>query len=146
MTKVAPIEQRKADHIKINLEKDVRSALITGLENYHFTHEALPELDLERVDASLKLFDKQLAAPILISSMTGGTDEAETINLRLAETAYVMRTAMGVGSQRAAIEHPEQAKTFQVRRVAPDIFCLQMSGQSNSIMAIALTNADARWI
>ncbi|HXQ33297.1 MAG TPA: type 2 isopentenyl-diphosphate Delta-isomerase, partial [Anaerolineales bacterium] len=121
MTKVAPIEQRKADHIKINLEKDVRSALTTGLENYHFTHEALPELDLERVDASLKLFDKLLAAPILISSMTGGTDEAETINLRLAETAYVMRTAMGVGSQRTAIEHPEQARTFQVRRVAPDI-------------------------
>jgi isopentenyl-diphosphate delta-isomerase len=53
--------------------------------------------------------------------MTGGTEEAETINLRLAETAYVMRVAMGVGSQRAAIEHPEQAKTFQVRRVAPDI-------------------------
>jgi isopentenyl-diphosphate Delta-isomerase len=121
MTKVAPIEQRKADHIKINLEKDVRSALTTGLENYHFTHEALPELDLEHVDTSLKLFDKELAAPILISSMTGGTEEAERINLRLAETAYVMRAAMGVGSQRAAIEHPEQAKTFQVRRVAPDI-------------------------
>ena len=121
MSKVAPIEQRKADHIKINLEKDVRSALTTGLENYHFTHEALPELDLEQVDPSLKLFDKELAAPILISSMTGGTEEAETINLRLAETAYVMRVAMGVGSQRAAIEHPEQAKTFQVRRVAPDI-------------------------
>ena len=47
MPKVAPIDQRKADHIKINLEKDVRSALTTGLENYHFTHEALPELDLE---------------------------------------------------------------------------------------------------
>ncbi|HET9908824.1 MAG TPA: type 2 isopentenyl-diphosphate Delta-isomerase [Anaerolineales bacterium] len=121
MSKVAPIEQRKADHIKINLEKDVRSALTTGLENYHFMHEALPELDLDHVDTSLKLFDKELAAPILISSMTGGTEEAETINLRLAETAYVMRVAMGVGSQRAAIEHPEQAKTFQVRRVAPDI-------------------------
>jgi len=121
MTKVAPIGQRKADHIKINLEKDVRSALTTGLENYHFTHEALPELNLEHVDTSLKLFDKLLAAPILISSMTGGTEEAETINLRLAETAYVMRAAMGVGSQRAAIEHPEQVRTFQVRRVAPDI-------------------------
>ena len=54
MTKVAPIEQRKADHIKINLEKDVRSALTTGLEHYHFTHEALPELDLKRVDTSLE--------------------------------------------------------------------------------------------
>ena len=121
MSKVAPIHQRKADHIKINLEKDVRSALTTGLENYHFIHEALPELDLERVDTSLKLFGKILAAPILISSMTGGTSEAETINLRLAEAAQEMKIAMGVGSQRAAIEHPEQAQTFQVRRVASDI-------------------------
>src|SRR6476659_4917039 len=121
MSKVAPIDQRKADHIKINLEKDVRSALTTGLENYHFTHEALPELDLEQVDTSLSLFGKRLAAPILISSMTGGTSDAETINLRLAEAAQQMKIAMGIGSQRAAIEHPEQARTFQVRRVAPDI-------------------------
>ena len=121
MPKVAPIDQRKADHIKINLEKDVRSALTTGLEKYRFTHEALPELDLERIDTSLSLFGKPLAAPMLISSMTGGTAEAETINLRLAAAAQETRIAMGVGSQRAAIEHPEKAKTFQVRRVAPDI-------------------------
>ncbi len=121
MTKVAPIDQRKADHIKINLEQDVRSALTTGLENYHFIHEALPELDLNRLDTTVRLFGKLLAAPTLISSMTGGTAEAETINLRLAEAAQEMKIAMGVGSQRAAIEHPEQEKTFQVRRVAKDI-------------------------
>ena len=121
MTKVAPIDQRKADHLKINLEQDVRSGLTTGLENYHFIHEALPELDLDHIDTSLELFGKKLNAPILISSMTGGTAEAETINLHLAEAAQEMKIPMGVGSQRAAIEHPEQAKTFQVRRVAPDI-------------------------
>ncbi|HQX16302.1 MAG TPA: type 2 isopentenyl-diphosphate Delta-isomerase [Anaerolineales bacterium] len=121
MTKVAPIDQRKADHIKINLEQDVRSALTTGLENYRFIHEALPELDLNRLNTTVDLFHKLLASPILISSMTGGTAEAETINLRLAEAAQEMKIAMGVGSQRAAIEHPEQARTFQVRRVAPDI-------------------------
>ena len=121
MAKVAPIDQRKADHIKINLERDVRSALTTGLETYRFVHEALPELDLERVDTGLQLFNKSLGAPILISSMTGGTAEAELINIRLAEAAQEMRIAMGVGSQRAAIEDPAQAKTFQVRRAAPDI-------------------------
>jgi len=121
MTKVAPIDQRKADHIKINLEQDVRSALTTGLETYHFVHEALPELDLNRIDTTLNLFGKTLTSPTLVSSMTGGTAEAETINLRLAEAAQECRVAMGVGSQRAAIEHPEQAQTFQVRRVAPDI-------------------------
>lgn len=121
MSKVAPIDQRKADHIKINLEKDVRSALTTRLEDYHFVHEALPEVDLGQIDTSVELFAARLEAPILISSMTGGTADAEAINLRLAEAAQEMKIAMGVGSQRAAIENPEQAKTFQVRRVAPDI-------------------------
>src|SRR5690242_43932 len=121
MSKVAPIDQRKADHIKINLEKDVRSALTTGLERYQFVHEALPELDLDQIDTSISLFGKRLAAPVLISSMTGGTAEAESINLRLAEAAQEAGIAMGVGSQRAAIENPDQAKTFQVRRAAPDI-------------------------
>jgi len=121
MRKVAPIEERKADHIRINLEKDVRSALTTGLEKYRFIHEALPELNLDEVDTGLTLFGKRLDAPILISSMTGGTPQAGTINRRLAEAAQATRTAMGVGSQRAALEDESQAKTFQVRKYAPDI-------------------------
>jgi isopentenyl-diphosphate Delta-isomerase len=120
--KAAPIEERKSDHIKINLERDVRSALTTGLENYHFIHQALPELDLDRVDPGLSLFGVKLAAPILISSMTGGTEEAGEINQRLAEAAQEVGVAMGVGSQRAALEHPEQTPTFAItRKVAPDI-------------------------
>lgn len=121
MSKVAPITERKDDHIKINLERDVRSALTTGLENVYFIHEALPELDLDEVDTRLSLFGKQLQAPILVSSMTGGTKDAGSINMRLAEAAQECGLAMGVGSQRAAIEHPEQADSFRVRKVAPDI-------------------------
>jgi isopentenyl-diphosphate delta-isomerase len=121
MSKVAPIEERKADHIKINLEKDVHSALTSGLEKYRFVHEALPELNLDKVNTSLELFHKWLHASILISSMTGGTDQARTFNLRLAEAAQSARIAMGVGSQRAALEDPKQAGSFQVRKVAPDI-------------------------
>jgi isopentenyl-diphosphate delta-isomerase len=121
MSKVAPIDQRKSDHLKINLEQDVRSALTTGLENLRFIHQALPELDLNQVDTSLSLFGKKLQAPILVSSMTGGTAEAQSINMRLAEAAQAAGIAMGVGSQRAAIEHPELAATFQIRRAAPDI-------------------------
>lgn len=152
MSKVAPIDQRKADHIKINLEKDVRSALTTGLENYHFVHEALPELDLDQIDTSLSLFGKQLSAPILISSMTGGTADAETINLHLAEAAQEMKIAMGVGSQRAAIENLDQAKTFQVRRAAPDILlfanlgAVQLNygyGLEQCRLAVDMIEADA---
>ncbi len=73
MAKVPTTDQRKADQLKINLEKNVRSGLSTGLERYRFIHEAMPELNLESINTSLSLFGKQMNAPILISSMTGGT-------------------------------------------------------------------------
>lgn len=121
MTKVTQTSARKSDHIRINLEEDVRSGLTTGLENYRFIHQALPELDLDEVDFSAQIFGKVLKAPFLISSMTGGTDEGATINRRLAEAAQETGIAMGLGSQRAAIENPKVAGTFKVRSVAPDI-------------------------
>jgi len=113
---------RKADHIRINLEKDVQFPhLTTGLERYRLVHQALPELNLTEVDLSTKLFGKTLQAPLLISSMTGGTPEAGRINRALAQAAQQAGIAMGLGSQRVALEHPEQASTFYVRDVAPDI-------------------------
>ena len=115
------ITSRKADHIRINLEEDVRSTLTTGLEHYRFVHEALPELNLDDVDPSQSLFGRRLRAPILISSMTGGTQQAEQINRTLAAAAQQVGVAMGLGSQRAGLERPETAHTFQVRSVAPDI-------------------------
>ncbi len=121
MPKVARIRQRKADHIKINLAEDVRSGITTGLEDFYFIHQALPELNLEDVDTSSMLFGKELHCPVLVSSMTGGTRQAGTINRRLAEAAQEAHIAMGLGSQRAALEDPGQAKSFQVRKYAPDV-------------------------
>ncbi|MBT3321644.1 MAG: type 2 isopentenyl-diphosphate Delta-isomerase [Anaerolineae bacterium] len=121
MRKVAPIDERKSDHIQINLDEDVRSGITTGLEQYHFVHEALPEISLADVNLNLTLFGKKLRAPILISSMTGGTEEAGEINARLAEATQESGIAMGLGSQRAAIESPIQTPTFSIaRKMAPD--------------------------
>lgn len=115
------IRSRKSDHIRINLEQDVNSALTTGLERYRFIHRAMPELNLEQIDLSVILFNKMLRLPLLISSMTGGTLDADTINRILASAAQEKGIAMGVGSQRAAIEHIGYASSFQVRQYAPDI-------------------------
>jgi isopentenyl-diphosphate delta-isomerase len=128
MKEVTPIGSRKSDHIHINLEKDVRSHLSTGLERYHFIHHALPEINLQDVDPSIDIFGKALSSPLLISSMTGGTQEAATINQALAEAAQETKVAFGVGSQRIALEQPELASTFQVRRFAPDILLLANLG------------------
>ncbi len=121
MAEVTGTAARKADHIRINLEEDVRSGLTTGLERYHFVHQAVPELDLAAVDTSTTWFGRALRAPLLISSMTGGTEQARQINRTLAQAAQAAGIGMGLGSQRAAIEQPDLAATFQVRDVAPDI-------------------------
>jgi isopentenyl-diphosphate delta-isomerase len=125
MTKVTNesiIEDRKVDHIRINLEKDVQfPRLKTGLERFRFMHTALPELDLADINMSVSFFGKTLRAPLLISSMTGGAEMALRLNRRLAEAAQTHGLALGLGSQRAALKNPDLAYTYQVRDIAPDI-------------------------
>lgn len=121
MTKVTPISQRKSDHIRINLNENVQSGIQTGFDRFRFDHQALPELNLDEVDLSVSLFGKTLLSPLLISSMTGGTPEAALINQNLAIAAQEHRIALGLGSQRVALDHPEMAQTFRVRKWAPDI-------------------------
>jgi len=116
------VEQRKADHIRINLEEDVNfDRLTVGFERYRFVHQALPELDLNQVDLTTTFLGKRLNAPLLISCMTGGTEQARLINRNLAAGAQQYGIAMGLGSQRAGLVHPEKVDTFKVRDVAPDV-------------------------
>ena len=121
MEKVTPLSSRKSDHIRINLEENIQSDITTGLEQYHFLHRALPDINLGDIDLSASLFGKMLKAPILISSMTGGTEDAARINQNLATAAQETQVAMGVGSQRIAIEHPDSSSSFKVRSFAPSI-------------------------
>ena len=119
------LEQRKSEHLKINLERDVAfPRLTTGLERYRFEHNALPEIALEQVDLASEFLGRHLQRPLLISSMTGGTAQAQRINYHLAEGAQAAGIAMGLGSLRAAIEAPHLADTFRVRHLAPDILLL----------------------
>lgn len=122
-------QTRKVDHLRIVLEEDVAAkGVSSGWASYRFKHRALPEIDLNEIDTSVMLFGKQLRAPLLISSMTGGADSAERINLQLAEAAETMGVAMGVGSQRAALNDAALARTYQVRKVAPTAVLLANIG------------------
>ncbi len=112
---------RKAD-VRINLDEDVAAkGIAAGFDAHRFVHSALPEIDLGEVDTSLDLFGRTLAAPIIISCMTGGTEEARTINRTLATVAQEHRIALGLGSGRVLIEHPELCDSFDVRSLAPDV-------------------------
>ncbi len=114
-------QSRKKDHIELVLQKGAQYTKKPGFGSIHLLHNALPETSLEDVDLSTTFFGKKLRYPILIAAMTGGYKEAMKINKRLAEAAQKHGLAFGVGSQRAMIEKPELAKTYQVRDVAPDI-------------------------
>jgi isopentenyl-diphosphate delta-isomerase len=118
----AQTQSRKADHIRICLEEDVQCRQATnGLERYRFTHCCLPEINRDDIDLNTTFLGKRLLAPLLISSMTGGTEQAGIINQRLAQVAQNYKIAMGVGSQRVAVEKPAVADTFAVRKYAPDV-------------------------
>ncbi len=115
-------QKRKKEHLEICLDTEsVTSASGTGLNRYRFVHNALPELDIDEIDLSTTFLGKRLQAPILISSMTGGFDLARKVNRNLAAAAQSLGLAMGVGSQRVAVEEPSAAGSFEVRDVAPDI-------------------------
>ena len=115
-------ENRKREHIETVLSSDVgANGVTTEFERFFFEHAALPELLLDDVDLSCDLFGKRLGAPLLISSMTGGAGRSRDINLHLAEAAQSLGIAMGLGSQRAALERGALADTYRVRSVAPDI-------------------------
>ncbi|HEY1235885.1 MAG TPA: type 2 isopentenyl-diphosphate Delta-isomerase [Candidatus Binatia bacterium] len=122
-------QRRKKEHLELCLDTEsVSGPTSTGLERYRFLHNALPELDIDELDLSTEFLGKRLKAPLLISSMTGGFDLARKVNRNLAAAAEQLGVAMGVGSQRVAIEEPSAEISFQVRDVAPDILLLSNLG------------------
>jgi len=106
-------ESRKDEHVKVSLEKDVSSEF-NYWDDITLVHNALPEMNKDKIDLSTKLFGKKLGAPIVISSMTGGYEKGKNINENLAAAAEKYQLGMGVGSQRAALEKPDLVKTYSV--------------------------------
>jgi isopentenyl-diphosphate delta-isomerase len=144
---------RKAEHLRITLEEDVAAKGVgTGLDRYRFVHTALPELDLAAIDTSAVFLRHRLRAPLLVSCMTGGVPRGQEINRRIAWAAQALGCAMGVGSQRAAIEDPTLAPLFRIRDVAPDILlfanlgAVQLNygyGPAQCQRAVEMVGADA---
>ena len=147
--------QAKQRHIDACLEQSVEYAKTTGLERYGFVNEALPELSLAGLDISASIAGRALRAPLMIAPMTGGTARGQAINRRLAAVAERYGLAMGVGSQRVALESPERAEYFRVREWAPNVplFANLGAGQlargygaAEARRAVAMIGADALFV
>jgi isopentenyl-diphosphate delta-isomerase len=108
------IQKRKREHLEISLSPVAQTG-VTGFDSYRYIHNALPEIDFDDIDTSIEFLGKKLAFPFFISSMTGGVAEGERINKNLLGVAEKYGIAMGVGSQRAAVEKPELSHLFATK-------------------------------
>jgi isopentenyl-diphosphate delta-isomerase len=114
----SPTVERKQAHLELCKNSDVESLSSAGWEKVRLPHIALPELNFKNVSTQAQLVGRTFSAPILISSMTGGTREGETLNQTLARFAEEANIPMGVGSQRVALESRDAA-FFDLRRAVP---------------------------
>lgn len=148
------IGTRKSEHLDIVLRGGVVGAGgLTGLERVRFEHVAAPELDLDAIDLSTTFLGRRLKAPFLISSMTGGPDRAEAINLALAEVAGSLGIAFGVGSQRIAVEGGASAGLTRALRakagpvpILANLGAAQVrceAGVARARLAVEMIEADA---
>jgi isopentenyl-diphosphate delta-isomerase len=133
---------RKKQHIDITLTKDVRfRSKTTGLGELQFIHNALPEVNLSEVNTSVEFLHRKLALPFMVSCMTGGFAGALVVNRQLAEVCEEVGIAMGVGSQRQALEDEQYHRTFSVvREMATTI---PVIGNIGAAEVARMTNADA---
>lgn len=109
-------ENRKRRHVELVTTQNVRHHRQTGFDSVELVHNALPELSLEEIDTSTQFLGKHLQYPMLISSMTGGYDEATVLNRELARISYEFQIAIGVGSARQALESDEHYLSYSVVR------------------------------
>jgi isopentenyl-diphosphate delta-isomerase len=142
---------RKDDHIRIVEEEDVEEPG-TGFADVSLVHEALPEIDREEIDTSVEFLGHELAAPVVIESMTGGHPNTTALNRNLAAAAEEVGIAMGVGSQRAGLEEEDTLESYTVvREAAPEAFLfgnigaaqLPEYGVAGAERAVEMIDADA---
>lgn len=115
------ISSRKKEHVEISLKTASQYVVGAGFDRIRLVHNALPELNLDKIDLSTKFLGKKVRYPLMITAMTGGYPKAKEINRKLAEAAQKHGVAIGLGSQRAMIENPKLADTFKIRKYAPSV-------------------------
>lgn len=121
--------ERKRDHLELAMDPAVAAGGDAGWDDVLLVPRALPELSTGDIDLGTELLGHRLAAPVVLLPMTGGHPDARDVNAALGAAAEALGLAVGVGSQRVALEHPELAGTFAVvREAAPSALVLANIG------------------
>lgn len=123
------INTRKLEHIDLIAKDEAIERGQSGFDTIHLIHRALPEIDYEAVDTRCNFLGKTLNFPLIIGSMTGGSDERlKTINQRLAQAAEICKVGLAVGSQRVMIRDKDARASFALREFAPNALLLSNLG------------------
>lgn len=147
---------RKDQHISLCAGVDVEARdRDRGLGQVQLAPCTLPELSWDDLDISCSFLGRVFKAPLCITGMTGGLEKGALINRNLAMVAQAMGIPMGVGSQRIALDHPEHADIFNVKKDAPQVFLIGNLGIAQLVgvpihvaleraqKAVAMIDADA---
>ncbi|RPI64858.1 MAG: type 2 isopentenyl-diphosphate Delta-isomerase [Ignavibacteriales bacterium] len=139
---ITETSKRKKEHIELCLtDKVAFRSKTNGFDRYDFIHNALTEVDISNLSFQTKLFSKKIKYPFLISCMTGGTEEAENINQRLAVIAEELKIPIGVGSQRQALENKDNHHSYKViRKTAKSVPVLGNIGAAQLVKSKNLTD------
>jgi isopentenyl-diphosphate delta-isomerase len=146
------ITDRKHEHLALAGSAGVQMTVSNGLEAIRFEPIAMPELDLDEIDTSVRFLGKTLSLPLMIASMSGGTLESQKLNEQLAVAAQATGIALALGSMRIALENPTQRAAFELRSFAPTIPILaniggaqlrEVDGVKGALKCIEIADADA---
>ncbi|MEM2174830.1 MAG: type 2 isopentenyl-diphosphate Delta-isomerase, partial [Candidatus Micrarchaeia archaeon] len=109
--------RRKLDHIKFSKDAQVGSNFF---EYIQLPYYSLPEVNFDEINMKCYFLGKEIDAPIIIDSITGGEKISEKINVRLAIAAEKEKIPLFLGSIRPGIE-TGNLKSYKVRKYAPSI-------------------------
>ena len=125
------IGDRKADHLALCAEEDVGfRQRTTLLEWVRLVHDALPDMATAAIDTSVTLFGKKLRAPLIIASMTGGTEEAGRINRELRPSPRSAATASASAASARCTCAPVRARPTACGSRRPRRCCSATSASS----------------
>ena len=118
----------KEEQLKFSLKQSLES--INGFDCIRFSHYALPEMNFDEVDPSIVFLGKKFSSPIIIGSMTGGSEKTGKINRKLAGVAEGKNIPFSTGSQKIALKKKGFIKSFDVKKSSPGVFLISNIGGS----------------
>lgn len=138
---------RKDEHVSL-AEKFYQSTETSSFDQVRILHQSLPELALSDIDSTTSFEHHQIAYPVMIEAMTGGSERTGQLNAQLAQLAAATHLPMAVGSQSVALKEPDLSGTFAlVREYNPNGMIIANIGAGHSVedaqAVVKMISADA---